>query len=50
MRCAKCESENIVLNGLNCRQEDLKYIETCLEKDAQVYNSHNSQQLSTKLR
>jgi transposase len=30
------------------RQEsDLKYIETCLEKDGQVYNS---QQLSTKLR
>lgn len=28
------------------QEEDLKYIETCLEKDAQVYNS---QQLSAKL-
>jgi transposase len=29
------------------QESDLKYIETCLEKDGQVYNS---QQLSTKLR
>lgn len=29
------------------QEEDLKYIETCLEKDGQVYNS---QQLSVKLR